>query len=350
MAAVDGVIMATKSDCYKSNRKMTPAGIVLHTTGCNNPNLKRYVQPDDGKIGVNPYNNSMNEPGQDVCVHAIIGKDKNANVKTYQILPWDICCWGVGSGYKGSYNYSPAYIQFEICEDGLTDKSYCKKTYDKAVELCAYLCKKFNFGVSKIVSHHEAGQQGMGSSHVDPDNWWSKHGYTMDKFRKAVDAKLKGTTTTESTKETNTSKNTATSSTKKTDVPDVTYAVYTNRWLPAVKNLTDYAGLENVTFSGFVAKSSKGKLRYRVHTKNGRWLPWVDKYDTTDWNNGIAGIKGVPIDGIQMDLTGVDGYEVKYRVSLTGTTSYLPYVVGTEDYAGIIGKTIDKVQAYIVKK
>jgi N-acetylmuramoyl-L-alanine amidase len=87
-----------------------------------------------------------------------------------------------------------------------------------------------------------------------------------------------------------------------------------------------------------------------VHTKNGRWLPWVDKYDTADWNNGIAGIKGVPIDGIQMDLTGIDGYEVKYRVSLTGTTSYLPYVVGTEDYAGIIGKTIDKVQAYIVKK
>ena len=31
---------------------------------------------------------------------------------------------------------------------------------------------------------------GYGSNHIDPDNWWGKHGYTMDKFRAAVKAKL----------------------------------------------------------------------------------------------------------------------------------------------------------------
>lgn len=51
-----------------------------------------------------------------------------------------------------------------------------------------------------------------------------------------------------------------------------------------------------------------------------------------------------------MTLSGVTGYEVKYRVSTTANSSYLPWVVGTEDYAGILGSAIDCVQAVIVKK
>lgn len=190
MSAIDGKILFTKSDCYKAAQKMTPKGIVVHSTGCNNPTLRRYVAPDDGVIGKNDYNNDFNHPGVDVCVHAFIGKDKNGKVKCYQTLPFNYCCWGVGSGSKGSYNYNPAYIQFEMCEDRLADKTYCKAVYDKAVEFCAYICKTYNISTDNIVSHHEAGQRGMGSSHIDPDNWWGKHGYTMDGFRKAVKAKL----------------------------------------------------------------------------------------------------------------------------------------------------------------
>lgn len=190
MAAIDGKIIFTRSDCYKAAKKMTPKGIVVHSTGVNNPDLKRYVQPDDGKIGKNEYNNDFNNPGIDVCVHAFIGKDKNGAVKCYQTLPFDICCWGVGSGSKGSYNYDPAYIQFEMCEDGLNDKKYCTDVYNKAVEFCAYICKTYKLSEKNIVSHHEAGENGYGSSHIDPDNWWSKHGYTMDKFRKAVSTQL----------------------------------------------------------------------------------------------------------------------------------------------------------------
>lgn len=202
MSIIDGKVLATKSDCYKTAQKMTPKGIVVHSTGANNPNLKRYVQPDDGNLGVNPNKNDFNRSGVDVCPHGWIGKDKNNKVKFYQTLPFNYCCWGVGSGSKGSYNYNPAYIQFEMCEDGLTDKSYCTAVYNKAVEVCIYLCKTYNISVNNIVSHHEAGQKGYGSSHVDPDNWWGKHGYTMDKFRAAVKAGLnnKTTTTTESTK------------------------------------------------------------------------------------------------------------------------------------------------------
>lgn len=392
MAAIDGVIFATRSDCYKTYRKITPEGIVVHSSGCNNPNLKRYVQPDDGNLGVNNYHNSWNEPGQDVIPHATIGLNKNDDVKTYQVLPWDCACWCVGSGWKGSYNYDPAYIQFEILEDDLWDKDYCVKCYKKAVELCAYLCKKFGFGVDKIVSHHEAGQQGMGSQHVDPDNWWPKHGLSMDKFRKDVKAAIDGKTTTSTNESTNTSTTTKvyrvrkswtdsktqigaysslanakaacikgysvydwngkcvyTNGTSTKTVPSVTYQVYNGKWLPAVTNNTDYAGVNNTNMQAFAIKASKGTIKYRVHINGGQWLPWVAKSDTNDWNYGCAGYKGATIDGLQMKLEGVEGYEVKYRVSVKNTTGYYSWVVGENDFAGVFGNVIDCVQAYVVK-
>ncbi len=83
---------ATNNNCYKAGGKLTPKGIMVHSTGANNPNLKRYVQPDDGKLGKNLNNNSFNTPlpgGRQVCVHAFIGKLANGNIATYQILPWN---------------------------------------------------------------------------------------------------------------------------------------------------------------------------------------------------------------------------------------------------------------------
>ena len=40
--------------------------------------------------------------------------------------------------------------------------------------------------ITEIVSHHEAYQRGYGSGHNDPDNWWPKHGLSMDKLRAKV--------------------------------------------------------------------------------------------------------------------------------------------------------------------
>jgi hypothetical protein len=199
MAVIDGKIILTKNDCYKTYQKMTPKGIVVHSTGANNPYIKRYVAPDDGVIGKNDYGNDWNRGGLDVCVHGFLGYDKNKKVRFYQTLPFDCCCWGVGSGSKGSYNYNPAYIQFEICEDDLSSKSYCTNTYNKAVEVCAYLCEKYGIKVDNIVGHYEAYQKGYGSNHADPKHWWGKHGYTMSGFRKDVKAKMakKPTTKTE---------------------------------------------------------------------------------------------------------------------------------------------------------
>jgi hypothetical protein len=37
------VCMQTNSTCYKSTSKMSVKGVLWHSTGANNPNLKRYV-------------------------------------------------------------------------------------------------------------------------------------------------------------------------------------------------------------------------------------------------------------------------------------------------------------------
>ena len=176
----------TKNDCYKTAKKMTPKGIVLHSTGANNPKLSRYVAPDDGRLGANKYGNDWNRPGTSKCVHAMIGKDKHGKVCTYQTLPLNICCWGVGKGSKGSYNYNPARLQVEMLEDGLTDRTYFNAVYKEAQELCASWCKQFNLPASSISSHREAHLAGYGSNHGDPEHWFKKHGKTMDDFRAGV--------------------------------------------------------------------------------------------------------------------------------------------------------------------
>ncbi len=196
---------AVKNLCYLAAQKMTPKGIVVHSTGANNPYLKRYVDaPED--VGVNLYGNHWNveKPGgSKVCVHAFIGYDKDKQIRVAEILPLDICCWGIGRGSKGSYNYDPAYIQFEICEDGLTDEGYYKNVFAVAAAYCAELCQMYGISASCIVGHCEAYKQGYGSNHGDPEHWMKRFGETMDDFREQVSALLKsGETTEEKTSET----------------------------------------------------------------------------------------------------------------------------------------------------
>lgn len=174
--------------CYKKAEKMKPAGIVVHSTGANNPNLKRYVD-SPAVVGENTYGNHWNVAcpgGRKVCVHAFIGYDKNQKVQVAEILPLNFCCWGVGSGKKGSYNYSPPYIQFEICEDNLHNKKYYQEAFSIAVQYAAHLCKEFKISVNNIVGHNEAHKKGYGSNHSDPEHWMKNFGDTMDDFRKAV--------------------------------------------------------------------------------------------------------------------------------------------------------------------
>jgi hypothetical protein len=92
--------LLTNNAFYKVAQKHTVKGIVARSTGANNPYISRYVQPDDGLLGKNKYNNSWNQgkpDGRSVCVHAFIDKLADSSASTYQTLPWDIAGWHSGA-------------------------------------------------------------------------------------------------------------------------------------------------------------------------------------------------------------------------------------------------------------
>jgi hypothetical protein len=186
-------LIVTNNDCYKSGRTLTPKGVMVHSTGANNPKLSRYVGPDDGRLGKNPLGNHWNQArpeGRNICCHAFIGKLADDSVATYQILPWTIRGWHCASGPQGSGNDS--LIGFEICEDDLKNKAYFQAVYQEAVELCIYLCKLFKLGADSIMDHSEGYRQGIASNHGDVGIWFSRHGKSMDMFRSAVRKGLNG--------------------------------------------------------------------------------------------------------------------------------------------------------------
>jgi N-acetylmuramoyl-L-alanine amidase len=177
----------TANECYKAGKAMTPKGIMVHSTGANNPRLSRYVGPDDGYLGANLYNNHWNQPrpdGKQICCHAFIGKLENGLVATYQTLPWDMRGWHCGGAGNDTL------IGFEICEDGLADRAYFDAVYQEAVQLCVYLCKLYKLGAADILDHAEGHKLGIASNHADVAHWFTKHGKSMDKLRAEVKARL----------------------------------------------------------------------------------------------------------------------------------------------------------------
>jgi len=176
-------LILTDNACYKAGRTITPKGIMVHSTGANNPNLKRYVGPDDGLLGKNQYNNHWNQStpdGRQVCVHGFIGKLADGSIAAYQTLPWNMRGWHCG----GSGN--DTHISFEICEDGLTDAAYFNAVYKEAAELCAYLCKQYGLTEKNVICHSEGYKLGIASNHGDVMHWFPRFGKSMDTFRAEV--------------------------------------------------------------------------------------------------------------------------------------------------------------------
>ncbi len=173
------------SKCYKEAPRQQARGVQVHSTGANNPWLRRYVAPDDGRIGKNAYNNHHNQDGN-VCASAYIGKQSDGTVAVYQTLPWDTRCWLSGSGSKGNANRL-GYIGFEICEDAKTDEAYYRAAMRAAALLTAYLCQEYGIDPETSVhDHRELHEMGLASDHGDILLWQRNYGETMDNFRGMV--------------------------------------------------------------------------------------------------------------------------------------------------------------------
>ena len=186
------------SDCYKANVHQTSVGVQVHSTGANNPFLRRYVQPDDGRLGVNSNGNSHNRPGVDVCANAYIGMQIDGTVAVYQTLPWDMRCWISGKGKNGNAN-KLGYIGYEICEDDLNSEYYFNAAVmTAAVNLTAHLCEIMGTTPDTVVDryiegealavmdHNELASRGLASGHADITHWLRRYGKRMSDFRKEV--------------------------------------------------------------------------------------------------------------------------------------------------------------------
>lgn len=272
------VCMQTNSTCYKGTSTMAVKGVLWHSTGANNPWIKRYVQPSDNAsdkdkwiklLGKNQYGNDWNHIYMSAGLNAWIGKLADGTVATVQTMPWNYKPWGCGAGSKGSCNNG--WLQFELLEDNLNNKSYFEKVYKEGVELTAYLCDMYNLDpygtvnvngvkVPVVLCHKDSYDLGMGSGHADVYHWFKKYGKTMDDVRKDVAALMKKSGSSTANKiQTSTSAPSSTSS-----------EIYRIRksWNDAKSQVGAYKELKNAKAAcdksgkGFYVFNSAGKVVY----------------------------------------------------------------------------------------
>lgn len=263
------ICMQTQSTCYKSTTTMTIKGVLWHSTGANNPNLKRYIQPSDNAIdkdewlkllGTNAYKNDWNHISHQAGLNCWIGKLADGTVTTIQTMPWNYKPWGCGSGLKGSCNNG--WIQFEICEDGLTNKDYFEKVYEEACQITAYLCDLYNIDpngtvkvngveIPTILCHADSYDLGFGSNHGDINHWFPKFNKNMNTARARVSEIMGKTNSKPSDDENN------------LNLPTEIYRVR-KTWTDSKSQIGAYRNLEN-------AKKARDKAgpEYEVYNSKG---------------------------------------------------------------------------------
>lgn len=177
-----------RNDCYIANQKIEVKGIMIHSTATPGIMAGEWFEK---------WNRSykLGEMNRQVCVHAFLD-DK----EIYQYLPWDHRGWHAGGVANNTH------IGIEICEpaghsysrganmvgyDVLANEQYFKTVFNKAVDLCVYLCKLFNLTENDIITHCEGYELGIASNHGDVMHWFIHHNESMDTFREAVRGKLR---------------------------------------------------------------------------------------------------------------------------------------------------------------
>lgn len=147
---------------------------------------------------------------------------------------------------------------------------------------------------------------------------------------------------------------------------DVHYGLHVlgGDWLPFVTNSGDgengFAGLPNHQHDLLSMWVSRGQIKYRVHTAQSGWLPWITAGTSDnhgDTVNGCAGIIGQAIDGVQIYYVtpaGESFQQAYYRSQNINQPNWLPVccddgnsVPGYDGWAGIYGSPLDRLQVEI---
>lgn len=305
---------------------MNPVGITVHNTGnsASADSEIAYMISNDREVS---YHIAVDEE------HAVQGLPLNRNV------------WHCGDG-NGKGNRKT--IAIEICRSTSDDESLFDRAEENTAELIAALCKEYGWTTDYIYTHQH--WNGKYCPHKTLDRGW-------DRFLSMVQDRLNALE--ENVEPEETSDSSESEDNEDTDVT-VTYAVKLEDGtvLPEVQNLEDYAGIKGRRIVGIAARVDRGELKYQVHTVGGGWLPYVTGYDWDDAVNGYAG-NGKVIDALRVyystpgDIIEESGYKkAKYRVALAGGNYYSWQLDdetsnGQDGYAGMFGKPIDRVQIVI---
>ena len=304
---------------------MEPVGITVHNTA-NSASA-------DAEVSYMISNNN------EVSYHFAV--DENHAV---QGLPLNRNAWHCGDG-NGKGNRKT--IAIEICRSTSEDESLFDRAEENAAELIAALCKEYGWTTDDIYTHQH--WTGKYCPHKTLDRGW-------ERFVNIVREKL-GEDVGEP--DDMPSEDNQGGDDSGTDV-NVTYAVQLEDGtiLPEVTNLEDYAGIRGRKVVGIAARVDRGELKYQVHVLGGGWLPYVTGCDWNDAANGYAG-NGRVIDALRVyystpgDIVEADGYKkAKYRVAPAGGNYYSwqcddETSNGQDGYAGMIGRPIDRVQITI---
>lgn len=177
----------TRNDCFKAGRKITPKGIMIHSTATPGVMAASWYSR---------WNKSYQagEMNRQVCVHAFVD-DKEA----WQYLPWNHRGWHSG----GTANNT--HIGIELCEQGgfsygsgatmvgydvKKQEPYFRAVWENTVALCVKLCQLYGLTEKDIICHAEGHRLGVASNHADVLHWFPKHGMNMDLFRATVKTRL----------------------------------------------------------------------------------------------------------------------------------------------------------------
>lgn len=104
-----------------------------------------------------------------------------------------------------------------------------------------------------------------------------------------------------------------------------------NGWLPPMVGTYDTGGSSDdyagIMGSDIAYLAIEGVGKYRVCTQASGWLPWVDAYDTSDYEYGCAG-DGSPILAVE-----IPNPAIRYAVHINGGDWY-PDMIGNYDVGG----------------
>ena len=275
--------------------------------------------------------------------------------KIYRVGAEGYQAWGAGS-----WGNANAPVQVELAQT--YDNAEFHRDYVTYVNLLRSSAIKYGIPTDvdssawRGVKSHFWITNHVWGDHTDPYGYLASHGITKAQF--AHDVKYGFSSSGNNVNPTPTPTPKPAKPTDKKAV-HVTYALHQKgkKWLNSVKDFgsgsNGFAGVPNSTHDMLYIKVNHGTIKYRVHTKEDGWLPWVKKANKNDTVNGVAGIKGHTIDGVQMYYTTPSGetyQQAYYRSQTTQRTGYLGTcadngtVAGYDNFAGMLGEPLDRLQ------